>query len=336
MYRTEEAMVAMQIAPREGLGDLVPSRRLLREPGDGEVVIEVSAAGVNRSDFSMRKPGYILAKGASDIPGLEAAGTIVAGDVGQSGFQIGDRVCALLEGGGYAQYAIARIDQCLPLPRGYSDAEAASLPEVYFTVWVNVFEIGGLRAGESLLIHGGASGVGTAAIQLAHALGHKVYATAGSDERARAVESLGATRGINYRSQDFAQIIADETNGRGVDVILDMVGGDYLPRNVNCLAEDGRLVMIAIPGGQHATLDMNAVVRRRLVITGSLLRPRSAEFKASIARSLRRTVWPLLDEKKIRSVVHATFPLARAEEAHAMLERGEQIGKIVLTNKKFQ
>jgi NADPH2:quinone reductase len=301
------------------------------EPQPGEVLIKVSAAGINRPDVFQRKGNYPAPPGASDLPGLEVVGEIVAGDAEAAGLSVGQKVCALLAGGGYAEYCVAPAAQCLPVPAGLSDVEAAGLPETYFTVWSNVFDRGGLSAGESLLVHGGASGIGTTAVQLATAMGHKVYATAGSDERARAVEGLGAVLGINYRTQDFVEEIKKATDGRGVDVVLDMVAGDYINRDISCLADDGRIVIIALLGGAKATIDCSALMRRRLTVTGSTLRPRPVAFKAEIAQALKAKVWPLLEAGKIRPIVHATFPLAQACDAHAMMDAGEQIGKIVLT-----
>jgi len=301
------------------------------EPKAGEVLVKVSAAGVNRPDVFQRKGNYPPPPGASDLPGLEIAGEIVGGDTGDTGLAIGDKVCALLAGGGYAEYCAVPAAQCLPIPAGLSEIEAAALPETYFTVWTNVFDRGGLSEGETLLVHGGASGIGTTAIQLATALGHKVYATAGSDERAAAAQSLGAVLGINYRTQDFVEEIKKATDGRGVDVVLDMVAGDYINRDIACLADDGRIVIIALLGGSKATIDCNHVMRRRLTVTGSTLRPRPVQFKQRIAQSLKARVWPLLEAGKVRPVIHATFPLERACDAHAMMDAGDQVGKIVLT-----
>ena len=297
----------------------------------GEVLIRVTAAGINRPDVFQRKGAYPAPPGASDLPGLEVAGEIVEGDVEGTSFKIGDRVCALTPGGGYAEYCAAPAGNCLPIPEGFSDVEAAALPETFFTVWTNVFDRGELADGEVLLVHGGASGIGTTAIQIARALGHKVYVTVGSDERGAAVEALGATRAINYKTQDFVEEIKALTEGKGVNVVLDMVSGEYINRDIKCLADDGRIVIIAQLGGSKATIDTSQVMRRRLTITGSTLRPRSAAFKTQIARALQERVWPLLAEGKIKSVIHATLPLAQASDAHAMMEGGEKIGKIVLT-----
>ncbi len=324
-------MKAVEISQPGGPEVLVLVDRPIPEPKAGEVLIKVSAAGINRPDVFQRKGNYPAPPGASDLPGLEVVGEIVGGDAAAGGLSIGDKVCALLAGGGYAEYCVAPAQQCLPVPKGLSDVEAAGLPETYYTVWSNVFDRGRLSIGESLLVHGGASGIGTTAIQLARAMGHEVYATVGSDERVRAVEDLGATLGINYRTQDYVEEVKKATGGKGVDVVLDMVAGEYINRNLDCLADDGRVVIIALLGGAKATIDCNQVLRRRLTITGSTLRPRPVAFKAEIARALKQHVWPLLEAGKIRPIVHTTFPLAQACDAHAMMEAGEQIGKIVLT-----
>lgn len=296
----------------------------------GELLIRVEAAGVNRPDLLQRRGLYAPPPGASPLPGLEVAGRVVGGDLAGSGWQLGDAVCALVAGGGYAEVCAAPIGQCLPVPRGLSFIEAASLPETFFTVWSNVFERGRLAEGETLLVQGGASGIGVTAIQIAAALGHTVYATAGTDEKCRACEALGAARAINYRSDDFAHEVRELTAGRGVDVILDMVAGDYVARELGCLADDGRLVIIAVQGGRQAQIDAGAVLRRRLTITGSTLRPRSAGFKAGIARAMRQRVWPLIEAGRIRPVIHAVFALREAAAAHAALEEGAHVGKIVL------
>lgn len=298
---------------------------------EGEVLIRVTAAGVNRPDVFQRKGAYPPPPGASDLPGLEVAGEIVAGDLSGTTLKIGDKVCALTPGGGYAEYCATPAGHCLPIPGGLSDIEAAGLPETFFTVWTNVFDRGALAEGERLLVHGGASGIGTTAIQIARALGHEVYVTVGSDERAAAVEKLGATKAINYKTQDFVEEIKKLTDNRGVDVVLDMVSGEYINRNIQCLADDGRIVIIAQLGGSKATVDTAQVMRRRLTITGSTLRPRSVPFKTAIARALQERVWPLLASGKIKPAIHATFPYPRASEAHAMMEKGENIGKIILT-----
>ncbi len=296
----------------------------------GHVLIRVHAAGINRPDVLQRTGNYPVPPGASDIPGLEVAGEIVDGDLAGSGFAIGDMVCALVQGGGYAEYCSAALSLCLPLPKGMSALQAASLPETFFTVWSNVFERGGLAAGETLLVQGGSSGIGVTAIQLAKALGHTVFATAGSDEKCRACEALGADRAINYRTEDFAEVVKAATGGKGVDVILDMVGGDYVPREIACLADDGRLVIIALLGGASATVPLGQILRRRLTVTGSTLRPRPVAFKAQIAARLREHVWPLLEAGAIKPVIYKTFPLADAALAHALMESSEHVGKIVL------
>lgn len=301
------------------------------QPGAGEALIRVFAAGINRPDVLQRKGGYAPPPGASDIPGLEVAGVIEGGELAGSQFKPGDAVCALVAGGGYAEFCVAPVGQMLPVPRGLTFAEAASLPETHFTVWSNVFDRARLAPGESLLVQGGTSGIGVAAIQIAAALGSTVYATAGSDDKCRACEALGARRGINYRSEDFVAIVRELTARRGVDVILDMVAGDYLPREIECLADDGRLAIIALLGGSKATLDLNALLRRRLTVTGSTLRPRSVEFKAAIARQLRAKVWPLIESKRVKPMLYKTFALADAASAHILMESSQHIGKIVLS-----
>lgn len=296
----------------------------------GEVIIRVHAAGINRPDVFQRTGNYPVPPGASDLPGLEVAGEIVDGDLGNSGFSKGDMVCALVQGGGYAEYCAAPVEQCLTVPKGLSAVEAASLPETFFTVWSNVFDRGNLSDGETLLVQGGTSGIGVTAIQLATAMGHRVFATAGSDDKCRACESLGAERGINYRSEDFVEIVKAATGGKGVDVVLDMVAGDYLPREVSCLADDGRIVIIALLGGAKANVSLGDVLRRRLTITGSTLRPRPVAFKAAIAAKLRQNVWPLLESGKIKPVIYKTFPLADAAKAHELMESSTHVGKIML------
>jgi NADPH2:quinone reductase len=323
-------MHAVEIS-RPGAPDvLMQVERPRPRPGAGEILIRVQAAGVNRPDVLQRKGAYAPPPGVTDLPGLEVAGTVEGGDLVGSGWSIGDGVCSLVAGGGYAEWCVAPRGQCLPIPRGLSFVEAAALPETLFTVWSNVFDRARLAPGESLLVQGGSSGIGVAAIQLAAALGNTVYATAGSDDKVRACEALGARRGINYRSEDFAAVVKNETGGRGVDVILDMVAGDYVPREIECLADDGRLVIIALLGGASASLDLAAVLRRRLVVTGSTLRPRPVAFKAAIAARLRSVVWPLIEAGRVKAMIHATFPLAQAAEAHALMETSTHIGKIVL------
>jgi len=327
-----QQMRGIEITQPGGPEVLKPVERPMPEPGPGEVLIKVAAAGVNRPDVFQRKGFYPAPPGASDLPGLEVAGEIVSGDAAAGGFSVGDQVCALLAGGGYAEYCVAPVAQCLPIPKGFTAVQAAGLPETFFTVWTNVFDRGRLSEGETLLVHGGASGIGTTAVQLATAMGHTVYATAGSDERAKAVEELGAARCFNYKTTDFVEEIKAVTDGKGVNVILDMVAGDYVNRNIQCLADDGRIVIIALLGGAKATIDGGHVLRRRLTITGSTLRPRPVAFKGDIAQSLRKQVWPLLEAGKVAPIIHATFPLEQADAAHAMMDAGEQIGKIILTN----
>ena len=296
----------------------------------GELLIEVHAAGVNRPDVLQRSGNYPVPPGASDLPGLEVAGQIVEGDLTGSPFKKGDMVCALVQGGGYAEYCTAPVKQCLPVPKGLSAVEAASLPETFFTVWSNVFDRAHLGDGETLLVQGGTSGIGVTAIQLATALGHRVLATAGSDEKCRACERLGAERGINYRTEDFVEVVKAATGGKGVDVILDMVGGDYVAREISSLADDGRLVFIALLGGAKANINLGPILLRRLTVTGSTLRPRPVAFKAAIAAKLRERVWPLLEAGKIKPVIYRTFPLEQAAQAHALMETSTHIGKIML------
>jgi len=305
--------------------------RPMPRPRAGEVLIKVAAAGINRPDVLQRTGNYPVPPGASDIPGLEIAGSVAALGEGASGWRVGDVVCALVQGGGYAEYCSAPAPQCLPFPRGLSAIEAASLPETFFTVWSNVFDRAGLKAGETFLVQGGSSGIGVTAIQIAKALGHTVFATAGSAEKCAACVRLGADRAINYRTEDFAAIVKDATGGRGVDVILDMVAGDYVDRELKCLADDGRMVLIAFLGGSKATLNLNDLLRRRLTLTGSTLRPRPVEFKAAIASKLREKIWPLIETGKIKPVIYKTFPLAEAAKAHELMESGAHIGKIVLS-----
>ncbi len=295
-----------------------------------EVLIEVAAAGVNRPDILQRKGAYPPPAGASDIPGLEVAGTIVGLGANVTEWKVGDEVCALVAGGGYAEYCLAPAEQCLPIPRGLSMVEAASLPETFFTVWSNVFDRGRLAPGEVFLVQGGSSGIGVAAIQMARAMGARVFATAGSANKCDACEALGAERAIDYKTEDFVAVVKAATHDRGADVILDMVGGDYVPRELSLLAEDGRLVFIATLGGAKSEFNIRQVMARRLTITGSTLRNRSPEFKGAIATQLREKIWPLLENGTIKPVVHAVFPIADAAAAHAELERGKHVGKIVL------
>ncbi len=303
----------------------------------GELLVRVTASGINRPDVLQRKGAYAPPPGASDLPGLEIAGTVVGGDAAElaaAGFNLGDRVCALVAGGGYASLCAAPIVQCLPVPAGLTDIEAASLPETFFTVWSNVMDRGRLQAGETLLVQGGASGIGVTAIQLAKAVfgkdGAKVIVTAGSDDKVTACVALGADVGINYKTQDFVAEVKAATDGKGADVVLDMVAGDYVAREVQCVAEDGRIVIIAVQGGLQSGFNAGDVLRRRITITGSTLRPRPIAFKAAIAAALRRTVWPLIEAGKIKPVIHQVFPAAQAAQAHALMESGQHIGKIVL------
>ncbi len=299
----------------------------------GELLIRVAASGVNRPDVLQRKGKYPVPPGASDLPGLEVAGTVLSGDaaaMAAAGLKVGDRVCALVAGGGYAELCVAPVAQCLPIPAGLSDVEAASLPETFFTVWSNVFDRGALKAGETLLVQGGSSGIGVTAIQLAKQAGATVIVTVGSDEKAKACLALGADHAINYRTQDFSAETLRLTDKRGADVILDMVAGDYVPRELDCLAEDGRLVMIATQGGAQATINCSNLMRRRQTITGSTLRPRPIAFKAAIAGALRTTVWPWIEAGGVKPVIHRVFPADQAAQAHALMESNQHIGKLVL------
>ena len=301
--------------------------------GAGEALIRVAASGVNRPDVLQRKGHYPVPPGASDLPGLEIAGVIEGGDaqaLAAAGFKLGDRVCALVAGGGYAQMCVAPIGQCLPVPKGLTDIEAASLPETFFTVWSNVFDRARLRAGETLLIQGGSSGIGVTAIQMAKAAGATVIVTVGSDDKCAACVRLGADHAVNYRSADFVEEVKRITAGKGVDVILDMVAGEYVARELKCLAEDGRLVFIAVQGGVEAQIDAGVVLRKRLTITGSTLRPRPVAFKAAIAASLRATVWPWVEAGEVKPVIFKVFPAAQAAAAHTLMESNEHIGKLVL------
>jgi len=309
---------------------LVPVERPIPRPGPGEVLIRVRAAGVNRPDVLQRLGLYPMPPGAPTIPGLEAAGEIVALGEGASRFRLGDEVCALLAGGGYAQYVPVPEGQCLEVPPGLTLVQAASLPETYFTVWSNLFERAYAADGETVLVHGGTSGIGVTAILLAKAFGLTVFVTCGSDEKCAAARELGADLAINYRTQDFAEVALSATGKRGVDVVLDMVGGDYLPRNLACLADNGRHVSIAFQRGPRADLDLALVMRKRLTLSGSMLRPRSVAYKSALADSLARDVWPLFAEGRLRVVIDATFPLERAADAHRRMEAGEHVGKIVL------
>lgn len=326
-------MRAIEIASYGAPEVLRPVERPDAVAGSGELLIRVAASGVNRPDVLQRKGQYPVPPGASDLPGLEVAGTVAAGDtaaLAAAGLAIGDRVCALVAGGGYAELCIAPVGQCLPVPAGLTDIEAASLPETFFTVWSNVFERGRLQPGETLLVQGGTSGIGVTAIQLAKAAGATVIATAGSDDKCAACTALGADHAINYRSTDFAAEVKRLTGGRGADVILDMVAGDYVARELTCLADDGRLVIIAVQGGTKAEIDAGQVLRRRLTVTGSTLRPRPVAFKTAIAQALKRNVWPWLDSGRVKPVVFKVFPAAEAAAAHTLMESNQHVGKLVL------
>ena len=324
-------MIAIEIREPGEPEVLVPVERPTPAPAASEVLIKVTAAGVNRPDVMQRRDKYPPPPGASDIPGLEVAGTIEALGEGVHDFKRGDAVCALVAGGGYAQYCVAPEPQCLPIPAGVDVTSAAAIPETFFTVWTNVFERGRLRASETILIHGGAGGIGTTAIQLARAFGARAFATAGTAEKCEACERLGAERAINYRESDFVAVVRQLTADRGVDVVLDMVGGEYFPRNLEALAMDGRLVEIATQRGAKAEINIASVMQRRLTITGSTLRARSVADKGLIAKAVKRHVWPLLERGVVRPVVYKIFPLERAADAHRMMEAGEHIGKLVLT-----
>ena len=327
-------MKAIEITAFGAPGVLQLCERLDAQAGAGEVLIRVAASGINRPDVLQRTGNYPVPPGASDIPGLEVAGEIVAGDataMSAAGFKLGDRVCALVAGGGYAELCVAPVGQCLQVPGALSDIEAASLPETFFTVWSNVFERARLQSGETLLIQGGSSGIGVTAIQLARAMGATVIVTAGSDDKCAACIALGADHAINYKSADFEAEVKTLTGGKGVNVILDMVAGSYVAREVNCLAEDGRIVIIAVQGGVKAEFNAGLVLRKRLSITGSTLRPRSLEFKTAIAQALKAQVWPLIASGRIKPVIHSTFAAADAALAHTLMESNQHVGKIVLT-----
>jgi NADPH:quinone reductase len=323
-------MRAIEISEPGGPEVLKPTTREQPKPGPGEVLIRVAAAGVNSPDLKQRAGAYPAPKGASDLPGLEVSGTVEAMDAGVTEWVIGDAVCALVNGGGYAEFCAVPAGQCLPVPTTLNLVEAAALPETFFTVWNNVFLRGGLKAGESFLIHGGSGGIGSAAIQIAKAMGATVFATASTDEKCDACKRLGADRAINYRTENFVEIVKAETPNRGVDVILDMIGGAYVQRNIKALAVEGRLVQIAFDTGAQVDLNLMSILLKRLTLTGSTLRPRSAEFKAEIARQLRNRVWPKIEAGTIKPVIHAVFPLDEAADAHRMMEQGGHIGKIVL------
>ncbi len=324
-------MTAVEIAAAGGPEQLRVAVRPVPVPGAREVLVRVAAAGVNRPDIMQRQGRYPPPAGASDIPGLEIAGEIAAVGPEVMDLAVGDRVTALIAGGGYAEYAVAAAPLCLPVPQGLTMVQAAALPETFFTVWTNVFERGRCKPGDNVLIHGGTSGIGTTAIQLVSALGAHAFATAGSDDKARACEKLGAVRGINYRTEDFVAVIQHETAGHGADVILDMIGGEYLDRNLQAAAIEGRIVIISTLGGARAELKLGTVLMKRLTVTGSTLRSRSVAEKASVADAVRRNAWPLLASGRVRPVIYATFPLAQAAAAHELMESSNHIGKIVLT-----
>jgi NADPH2:quinone reductase len=326
-------MQAIEIKQPGGPEVLVPTQRPDPVPKAGELLIAVSASGINRPDVLQRKGLYPMPPGVSDLPGLEVAGTVAAGsaeDLAAAGLKIGDRVCALVAGGGYAQLCVAPAGQCLPVPAGLSEVEAAALPETFFTVWQNVFQNARLKRGETLLVQGGSSGIGVTAIHLAKAFGVTVIVTAGSDEKCAACLKQGADHAINYKTQDFVAEVKRLTGGRGVNVVLDMVAGDYLPREVECTAEDGRIAVIAVQGGTKAALDVGVLLRKRLAIIGSTLRPRSIAYKTEIARELREQVWPLIEAGKVKPVIHTVFAPAQAAQAHALMESSVHVGKIVL------
>jgi NADPH:quinone reductase len=324
-------MRAVEVVKPGGPEALTPAERPLPQPKAGEILIKVAAAGVNRPDILQRMGLYPVPPDASDLPGLEVAGEIASVGAAVKTFREGDKVCALVHGGGYAEYCTAPEATALPVPKGLSLVEAASLPETFFTVWGNVYDRAKLAPGESLLVQGGSSGIGVTAIQMAKATGNRVFATAGSDEKCAACVRLGAEKAFNYKTQDFLEEVKAATGGKGVNVILDMVGGDYVPRELKCLADDGRLVFIAFLRGPKTELDINELMRRRLTLTGSTLRPRTVEFKGYIARNLREKIWPLIDAGRIKPEIYKTFALEQAAEAHRLMESSTHIGKLVLT-----
>lgn len=324
-------MTAIEIPEPGGPEVLVVATRPVPSPADGEVLVKVAAAGVNFPDVAQRRGNYPPPPGASDVPGLEVAGTVVAPGRGVDDLAEGDEVCALVAGGGYAEYCTAPAPQCLPVPQGFNMVMAAAIPETFFTVWTNLFDRGRLRRGETVLIHGGSGGIGTAAIQIASASGARVFATARNAEKCKVCETLGAERAINYREEDFVDVIRTFTDGRGVDLILDIVAGDYVERNLRALAIEGRLVQIAVQSGPKAEVPMFMIMQKRATVTGSTLRPRSVAEKGRIADALRANVWPLFESGRIRPVLHSTFPLAQAADAHRLMESSAHIGKIVLT-----
>lgn len=331
MSEKNKKMTAISITEPGGPEVLKPVLTAIPQPGEGEYLVQVAAAGVNRPDVLQRTGGYPPPPGASEIPGLEIAGVIVAAGSGTGRFSVGEKVCALVSGGGYAEYCLAPEASTLPVPEGLTTTEAAALPETFFTVWHNVFERGGLREGEWFLVHGGSSGIGTTAIQMAAAFGAKVIATAGSAEKCAACERLGALRAINYREEDFVAVTKEVSEGHGADVILDMVGGDYIERNFAAAAADGRIVQIAFLGGPTAKVNFTRLMLKRLTFTGSTLRARPLEVKGRIARALEEKVWPLIEAGRVRPVMDQAFPLEQASEAHARMESSAHIGKIVLT-----
>jgi NADPH:quinone reductase len=324
-------MTVVEIAAPGGPEQLRTAIRPLPQPGEGEVLVRVAAAGVNRPDVMQRQGRYPPPPGASDLPGMEIAGEIVALGANVTGLALGDKITTLLPGGGYAGYALAAAPLCMPIPAGLSMVESAAIPETYLTVWTNLFERGGCKAGDTVLIHGGTSGIGTTAIQLAAAWGAKVYATAGSEKKARACEEFGALRGIDYKTEDFVAVLREETEGRGIDITLDMVAGSYVQRNLEIAAVEGRVVTISLLGGSRAEINMGLVLTKRLTLTGSTLRSRTVAQKAAVADAVRKNVWPLLATGRVRPIIYATFPLAEASEAHRLMETSNHIGKIVLT-----
>ena len=331
MTGVPETMTAIEITTKGGPEVLQPRQVPVPKPGAGQILVKVAAAGVNRPDIQQRIGAYPPPPGHSQLPGLEVAGEVAALGQGVTRWKVGDRVCALVNGGGYAQYTLAEEPVALPIPAGLSLTEAGAVPETFFTVWNNVFERGGLEAGEWFLVHGGTSGIGTTAIQLAKALGARVIATAGSDDKCQVCRDLGADRAVNYRTEDFVAACKDATGGKGVNVTLDMVGGDYTEKNIVAAAEDGRIVQIATLQGADVKINVSRLMVKRVWLTGSTLRPRTREMKAGFARALEDKVWPLLAAKKIKVVVDSTFPLAQAAEAHRRMETSQHVGKIVLT-----
>jgi len=333
MIQLPAAMTVVEIAQPGGPEVLRVAQRPLPQPGRGEVLVRVEAAGVNRPDVMQRMGTYPPPPGASDIPGLEIAGAIVARGAGEGALQIGDRVCALVAGGGYAEYCVAPAVQCLRVPDALDAVNAAAVPETFFTVWTNLFQRGGLRAGECVLVHGGTSGIGTTAIQLARAFDATVFATAGSNEKCDACRTLGASVAINDRNEDFVEVVRRETAGAGVNVILDIIGGDYVARNIDCLAMNGRLIQIGAQAGPRVSINLTPILQRRLTLTGSTLRARTVDEKGALARDVERHVWPLLASRRVAPVIDRTYPLAQAADAHRRLESSEHIGKIVLVTR---